>query len=156
MFKAINLKKMFASVLIIGLIGAAPLIIASGAFAGWNELNLPDLAVPLNFLIIAWLVMFALLGIALYFVQSSSSNHKKSAASRFWLQMFFIFVWPILLFNLRAFGFAAIWMLITIAFIGITIKNFSRVSKGAAYLFVPYLLLCLYLLYLNYGIFMLN
>jgi len=156
MFTAINLKKMFSSILIVELIGAVSIIIASTAMSMYRDLILPDFAAPLVFIIVTWGILFAFLGVAFYFVQSSSNESKSRAASRFWLQLFFICVWPILFFNLRAFGVSAIWMLFSIAFSGIAAKNFFRVNRAAGWLIIPHILFCIYLLYLNYGIFMLS
>jgi len=157
MFKAINLKKMFSSIIIVELIGAVSLIIASSAMRMYSQIILPDLAISVTVFIILWVILFAMLGIALYFAQSSSARKdKKGVFGSFWLQLFIMCVWPILFFNMRAFGFAAIWMLILVVFVGITIKKFSKLSKGAAYLLVPYMIFCIYVLYLNYGTMMLN
>ena len=154
MFKAINLKKMFFSVLIVGIIGAISIIIASGAMGMWSEIILPDLALPLNALVIMWFAVFAMMGVALYFAKSSKNGDK--IGGWFWLQLIFVCLWPIWFFNLRVFGFASIWLLILVAFIGITIKKFAHASKGAGVLLIPYLLFVIYMLYLNYGILMLN
>ena len=155
MFTAINLKKMFTSIFIVELIGAVALIIAgSAAFRMWREIITPDLAASINILIIIWVVLFAMCGVAVYFVQSS--KNKKGILNWFWIQMFFMVIWPILFFNLRAFGFSAIWLIILIALIAVTIKKFSCASRGAGYLLIPYLLFYIYLLYLNYGTWMLN
>jgi len=156
MITAINLKKMFVSILIVALIGAISIIIASTAFGMWGEITTPDSAAPLGFLIGMWFGLFALLGVALYFVKSSSDKNKSGALKRFWLQLLFMCVWPILFFNLRLFGFAAIWMLLSIALKFIAIRGVKKVSKGSAYLMIPYFLFGLYLLYINYGVFMLN
>jgi tryptophan-rich sensory protein len=159
MFKAINLKKMFFSILIVNCIGAISIIIAGGAMGRmYDEIIRPDLSMPLNFFIAAWFVMFSMLGISLYFTQSASGggDAKKIAARRFWLQMLFISVWKILFFNCNLFGFAAIWMLLSIVLIGMTIKKFRSISRGAGYLLIPHLLFCIYTLYLNYGTMMLN
>ncbi|MCL2838638.1 MAG: tryptophan-rich sensory protein [Oscillospiraceae bacterium] len=154
MFKAINLKKMFFSVLIVELIGAVSLIIASGARGMWNDIITPDLALSLNALIIMWFAVLAMMGVALYFAKSSKNGDK--IGGWFWLQLIFACLWPIWFFNLRAFGFASIWLLILVALIGITIKKFAKASKGAGVLLIPYLLFIIYMLYLNYGILMLN
>jgi len=159
MFKAINLKKMFISVLTVNLIGGISLAVAGSSMVRlFTEAIMPDLTLPLALLIIMWFVLFSIMGISLYFTQGSSAdkNMKKGAFNRFWLQMLFCIVWKILFFNVQAFGFSAIWMLLTIVIIGIAIKKFASISKGAAYLLILHLLFYIYLLYLNYGIMMLN
>jgi len=159
MFKAINLKKMFMSILIVIIIGGVFLAIASGGMSRvFTEFTTPDSTLPISVMIITFFVLFVLKGVSLYFTQGSgaSKDIKLGARNRFWLQMLFFVAWLILFFNLQSFGFSAIWMLLTIVLIGICIKKFASISKGAAYLLVPHLLFCLYLLYLNYGTMMLN
>ena len=156
MFTAINLKKLFVSVLIVVLIGAISIIIANTSFGMWNEITTPESAAPLGVLTGMWFTLFALLGIALYFVKSSTDKNKSGVIKRFWLQLLFMCVWPILFFNLQLFGFAAIWMLITVVLCCVAMKGVKRINKGSMCLMIPYLLFGLYLLYINYGVFMLN
>jgi len=159
MFTAINLKKMFISILTVNLVGGISIAIAGTVMSRmFAEIMMPDLALPVIVIIIAWFVLFSLMGISLYFTQGSgaSKENKVSARNRFWLQMIFLIVWQVLFFNARIYGFSAIWMLLTIVLIGICIKKFASIGKGASYLLIPYLLFCVYMLYLNYGIMMLN
>ena len=76
--------------------------------------------------------------------------------SRFGVQLFFNFFWSIIFFNLEAYLFAFIWLLILWVLIIIYTVLFYRISKPAGILMIPYILWVTFAAYLNFAIFLLN
>ena len=68
----------------------------------------------------------------------------------------FNFFWSIIFFNLQAFGFALLWLLVLWGLILLMILSFRKTDAPAAWLQVPYLLWVTFAAYLNFGVWMLN
>ena len=66
------------------------------------------------------------------------------------------FFWSIIFFNMQAFLFAFIWILLLWASILATILQYRKISPLAAVLQVPYLLWVTFAAYLNFGIYLFN
>ena len=49
-------------------------------------------------------------------------------------------------------AFAAVWLVALIISVALMINAFSKISRTAAYIQIPYLLWCIFALYLNIGI----
>ena len=105
----------------------------------------------------AWGTLFALMGIALYLVWEKRSDKKavRLALAVFALQFVFNILWSALFFGLHSpllglVGITALWLSIVA-----TIYTFSRVSRAAAWLLVPYLLWVTFASYLNLSVWLL-
>ena len=85
-----------------------------------------------------------------------SSQARSRGLLIFFLRLFFNFLWSILFFNLQAFGFALIWLIILWALIVLMIVSFSKTDLLAARLQIPYLLWVSFAAYLNLGVWLLN
>ncbi|MBQ8758779.1 MAG: tryptophan-rich sensory protein, partial [Clostridia bacterium] len=64
--------------------------------------------------------------------------------------------WSIIFFNMRAFLFSFIWLLLLWVLIIIMIDRFSKISKVSAYVNIPYFLWVSFAAYLNFMIYRLN
>ena len=84
------------------------------------------------------------------------ANDIMDALSAYVLQLAVNFFWPILFFNLQAFFFSFLWLVLLWILIALTIYNFAQLSKAAAYLMIPYLIWVTFAGYLNFSIFLLN
>jgi len=115
----------------------------------------------------AWTLLFLLMGVAFYLILESKAkgptkngakkiNSKSKAKGFFLAQLFLNILWSALFFGLRnpLAGFVEIIFLWV--FIAITIFEFSKVSKKAAYLMVPYIAWVSFAAMLNYSIWILN
>ena len=106
---------------------------------------------------IVWTILFILMGISAARVWLSPDSKQKAQGLRVYcLQLVFNFIWSILFFNLQAYGFAFIWLIILWVLILLMIISFSRSDKLAAYLQIPYLLWVTFAAYLNFMVWMLN
>ena len=124
----------------------------------YDFINVPFFAPPGIVFPIVWTILYILMGISLYRVRVAKGDKtkKESGYRAFSLQLIFNFLWSILFFNLKAYTFSAIWLAAFIIFIILTIIYFINIDIVAAYLLVPYLVWCLFALYLNIGIAILN
>ena len=117
----------------------------------------PPLSPPAIVFPIAWAVLYALMGIGAARVSLTPGSGARTRGLRlFWLQLAFNFVWSILFFNLEAFGFAFVWLLILWALILMMTFTFDQTDRPAALLQIPYLLWVAFAGYLNFGVWLLN
>ncbi len=158
MFGTINLKKLITSIILPVGVGVLSALFTMGSMDIYGEINSPPLSPPGVVFPIVWTILFTLMGISLYRVRvAKRSNADKEKGYRaFALQLIFNFLWSIVFFNLRAYTFSAIWLVALIILIVANIIYFYKVDKGAAYLLIPYLIWCVFALYLNIGIAILN
>jgi len=112
-----------------------------------------------------WTTLFALMGVAVFLVwkekeiaSSPAAPRKKNkiALSIFVGQLVLNILWSIIFFGLHNPGLAFVNIIVLwFAIVG-TIIVFYKISKLAAYLFIPYILWVSFAMYLNYAIWMLN
>lgn len=155
MFQTIHLRKLVSSL---------ALTLGTGLLAGfltgnqaeiYQGLNRPPLSPPGWVFGVVWTVLYLLMGIALYLVRTAPGEHR-NAETAFAAQLFLNFCWPILFFGLRLFCMSAIWLALLLIAVAITTFLFYRIKPAAGWLFVPYLLWCMFALYLNIGTCILN
>lgn len=105
-----------------------------------------------------WMVLYILMGIALYLVWSRGWEQKnaKVAMAIFAVQLILNVLWSFLFFGLQSPFFALIEIVLLWIAILMTIGAFYRVSVPAAVLLVPYLLWVTFAAYLTYGVYILN
>lgn len=144
---------------------AIPLVV--GGIAGFisqssmnvfEALNKPPLSPPGWLFPVAWTILYTLMGIASYSVFTSGAAQKDvaKALKLYGLQLLFNFLWTLWFFNLGWYWFSFIWLVVLWFLILATAITFSRISKPAAYLLIPYLAWVVFAGYLNIGIAMLN
>jgi translocator protein len=105
-----------------------------------------------------WIILYALMGIALALVWNKgfTKPHVNKAIGVFFVQLFLNFLWSILFFGLHNPALALIDILLLTLSILWTIILFYKISRMAAYLLIPYFLWVVFATYLNYAIWMLN
>lgn len=106
----------------------------------------------------AWTTLYALMGIAAFLVWKNGWERKdiRIALGVFSLQLFLNAIWSIIFFGLQSPGWAFVDLVALWLSIIWTIVVFYKISKPAAYLFVPYILWVSFAGYLNYSIWTLN
>lgn len=105
-----------------------------------------------------WTSLYALMGIAAYLVWKKGLQHRevKTALGLFLVQLALNALWSIIFFGLQNPGAAFIEILFLWIAILSTIIMFSKTSKSAALLLLPYILWVSFAIYLNYMIYVLN
>ena len=107
---------------------------------------------------IAWLILYTLLGIALYLITRSGKTrqNKATAYTLFIVQMILNTLWSYLFFGLHMVGWA---MICVVALVGVAFWMaiaFKPISRAASYLVWPYVAWLIFAAYLNGTILILN
>lgn len=134
--------------------GASALL--SGGMDGYETLVKPPLSPPGWLFPVAWTVLYILMGIAAGLVQTSGDGARKAALTFYYVQLVINFLWSPIFFGLGWIGFAAVWLALLVVAVYATKRRFCAISSVAGWLLLPYLLWCLFALYLNLGFVILN
>lgn len=154
-----KLNRIITAVVVSELIGIAATPFTLAAIPVWYQsLNKPFLSPPNWIFGPVWTVLYALMGIAAGLIWQKGLKNKKvkKALIYFIMQLFFNFLWSLIFFGMRLPVLALIDILVLFAYIVITMLEFQRVSKPAAYLMIPYLFWVVFATYLNFSIVMFN
>jgi tryptophan-rich sensory protein len=154
-----DILKLIASIIFCELVGAIGTIFTSPAIPIWYAgLNKPFFNPPNWIFGPVWIILFAMMGIALYFVWKKRFKAKKNkiALTFFVIQFIFNVLWSALFFGLRSPLYGLICIILLLATILGTIITFYGVDRKAAYLLIPYILWVSFAAVLNLAIFMLN
>lgn len=155
----IDYKKLLISCGIsLGVGGLSALIsmMNSGAF---DSAQKPPLTPPNWLFPIVWTILYILMGISAYLIYQSKvdvEETKSVALIIYGVQLIVNFFWSIIFFNLQAYLFAFIWILLLLFLIIVMIKLFYPINKLSAILQIPYLLWVAFATYLTFGVFILN
>lgn len=104
----------------------------------------PDMAFP-----IAWSIIYLCMGISAGLVLTSGAPARKSVMSVWFVQLGFNFLWSILFFTARSPLLGMIDIVALDALVILYIARSAKISRAAAWLFVPYLCWILFASYLN-------
>ena len=110
-------------------------------FTDYNTLIKPPLAPPKILFPIVWSIIYLLMGIA-YFIYKKNNEETNYI---YYIQL--ILKWKFI---------SVLWIILLDILIILTMKTFKQTSKISYYLFIPYLIWCIYATYLTIGIFILN
>ncbi|MBI4101537.1 MAG: tryptophan-rich sensory protein [Candidatus Nealsonbacteria bacterium] len=154
-----NLLGLVAAVGVSELAGVVGSVFTISAIPTWYAgLAKPELNPPSWVFGPTWTMLYALMGVAAFLVWRAGWGKRevKLALGIFGLQLALNAIWSIIFFGLQSPG----WALAEIAFLWVaifaTIIVFSRVSRPAAGLLVPYILWVSFAGYLNFMIWRLN
>ena len=140
---------------------------AVGALSGWltrdgaqqyaQSIVLPPLSPPGIVFPIVWTVLFALMGIGSAIVWLAPDSQARSGALRLYaVQLAFNFVWSLIFFNWKNYGFAFVWLAALWVLVGWMILRFRALVPAAGWTQVPYFLWVAFAGYLNLGVWLLN
>ena len=134
------------------LVGGLAGFLSMNSMGIYSFINTPPLAPPSWLFPVVWTILYILMGIsvAIYFTKTNK------VPTIYILQLLVNFIWPLIFFNLQAYFLSFIVILLLIALVILMINEFSKVSKLAAFLQIPYLLWLLFASYLNLAIYLLN
>ena len=154
-----KIKPFVISIAIALAVGGLSALLTMGNMDIYDELNTPPLSPPSILFPIVWTVLYILMGIsaAIIYTQRENNFHEAQTGLRAYaISLFFNFLWSIVFFNFKWFGFAFFWLLGLLFFIIKTVVCYYKVNKSAAYLQIPYAIWVAFAGYLNFGIWMLN
>ena len=140
---------------------------AVGALSGWlsregmevysQTVTQPPLSPPMWLFPVVWGILYALMGIgAARIWMAPESPERKKGLNLFVAQLVVNFFWSPIFFNLQAFGFAFVWLLLLWALVVWMIWTFYKVDPLAAWLQVPYLIWLTFAAYLNLAVWLIN
>ncbi len=154
----IDYKTLFKNLAIPLLIGLASGFLTREGVEAYSQNAVMPLFTPPDWLFpVAWTILYVLMGVAAYLVETTSTEkEQKTAQTLYLLQLFFNFCWSFIFFNFEAYQFAFIWIVILLALIVATAVEFYKISKPAAYLMIPYILWVTFATVLNYSVYLLN
>lgn len=139
-------------------VGGLSALLTRNSMEQFSQLNQPPLSPPSWLFPVVWTILYTLMGIASYLVLISEENsgQVRRALTLYGVQLAVNFVWPLLFFRLEVFLIAFGWLVLLWVLIWSTRAAFSRISKAAGYLLIPYLLWVIFAGYLNLGVAILN
>ena len=154
----IKWKELIICILIPLLVGGLSALISGNQMVNFGNLNQPPLSPPAILFPIVCTILYILMGVASYLVLTSDINKqaKQIALTTYGVQLFFNFFWSIIFFNLEQYLFAFVWLVVLWLLILACIILFSKASKTAAYLMIPYLIWVSFAGYLNLAIYLIN
>ena len=140
-------------------VGILSALLTRGNMNIYEEVSTPPLSPPSFLFPVVWTVLYVLMGISaamVYNTRTSPLARRKEALMLYYVSLFFNFFWSIIFFNIRAFLFAFVWLLVLLTLIILTIVKYYKINKTAAYLQIPYAVWVTFAGYLNFGIWLLN
>ncbi len=150
--------KFLTSIIACELVGLLGTPFTADAIPTWYATLEKPFFAPPNWLFgPAWTLLYFLMGISFYLIWQQKNNRQNIIAKRvFFAQLFLNFIWSPVFFGLRSpllglLVIIALWLMIVV-----TIYKFYPLSKGAAYLLLPYLLWVSFATTLNAAILLLN
>ena len=102
-----------------------------------------------------WTTLYVMMTLAIWFFWHSNKRDINTVYIYF-IHIVFNATWSVVFFGLHQIFLALVVLIILITFIIILIVRFKRVNFVSYYLMIPYLLWCLYALFLNYNLLILN
>ncbi len=154
-----KLKPYIVSVVIALAVGGLSALVTSGSMDVYSKINRPALSPPAILFPIVWTILFTLMGISAAIIRQfreKKPDDVRNSLVVYAVNLVVNFIWSLIFFNMQAYLFAFIWILLLIAVIVAMIVLFRRVSPLAAYLQIPYLLWVCFAAYLNLAIYLLN
>lgn len=155
----INIVKLAISVIICQVAGLSSAFFTMPAVDSWYQtINKPFFTPPNWIFAPVWVLLFLFMGVSLFFVWRAEpkDGDKKIAVAVFTFQFVLNVLWSFMFFGLRSFlgGFIeiiALWIMILF-----TMATFSKISKTATYLLVPYIIWVTFAAVLNFTIMWIN
>lgn len=151
-------RLIFCIALPLGVGGLAALLTRNAVRDFGQTVNQGPLAPPAWLFPVVWTVLYLLMGLASYLVSVSPSplEERRRALVPYAVQLVLNFYWPIFFFNMRMYLFSFLWLIFLWLLILLSTVRFSRISKPAGLLLLPYLLWVAFAGYLNLTVYLLN
>lgn len=132
-------------------------VLLSGDYSSlYTRLDKPPLAPPGWLFPVAWSILYILMGVAAGLVGRTDRPGRMGALRLYYIQLVVNILWPVIFFRFELLSVALVWLALLVVLVLLTWRRFRGLSSVAGWLLVPYLAWCLFALYLNAGIVMLN
>lgn len=140
-------------------VGALSAFLTRNSMDVYETINKPPLAPPSVLFPIVWSVLYVLMGISFgnILIRGREQGIYTLPSVKIYLaQLAVNFFWSIIFFGLRAFVLSFLWLVLLWVLIIMMIDSFSKISKFAAYINIPYFLWVSFAAYLNFMIYRIN
>jgi tryptophan-rich sensory protein len=158
--KKIDIKKLLIALILPQLAGILGSLFTTPAIDGWySTLNKPVFTPPNWLFAPAWITLFILMGISLYFVyitEPKREGDKDIFITFFYIQLLLNFLWNVLFFGLQNPLLGLIEIVLLIFTVAVTIFYGFKIKRVSGYLLIPYILWLCFATALNIGILVLN
>lgn len=151
-----NIVTLIVCIAIPLIVGAISAFMTRNAMSAFESMNKPPLAPPGWLFPVAWTILYILMGIASFLILKHDYEEHLFTIFIYCLQLLFNFTWRIIFFTYEAYVFAAVWLALLVVMIIFLIIRTSKFSISAMIMLIPYLVWCLFAMYLNVGIAVLN
>ncbi len=149
--------KLILSLILPQLAGAIGALFTVKAIPTWYAtLNKPSFSPPDWLFGSVWLILYLMMGVALYLNWIKKSKQAKCNVRLFFIHLFFNLIWTPIFFGAKNLFLALIIIIIIWVLIVVMIFKFWKVNKVSSLLLIPYLLWVTFATLLNYSIWKLN
>lgn len=154
-----KIKPYVISIAIALAVGGLSALLTAGNMNIYDRIITPPLSPPPILFPIVWTILYTLMGVssARIYIKGKEQNIDVSGALLVYaLQLAVNFFWSIIFFNMQAFLFAFVWIILLWLLIIVMIKRFYEIDPLSAWLQIPYLLWVTFAAYLTFAIYILN
>ena len=118
----------------------------------------PDFTPPALVFPIAWTILYLLMGISAYLIETSDFNtgYKNRALITYYISLFFNFCWSFIFFSFAQYLFAFVWLLALLLLVIIYTAMYFKINRTACYMNIPYILWLIFAGVLNFNVYLLN
>ncbi|PRR80099.1 TspO/MBR family protein [Clostridium liquoris] len=147
-----NIYLLITSIVITELTGVLAVFLSGDIRQIFTNLKKPAFTPPASVFPIVWIVLYLFLGIAAYriILLGKRGLNVKLPLRLYGTQLMLNILWSIIFFRFRIIQLAFFELILLVFFIILTILEFRRYDKSAAYLLIPYLVWSTFILVLNY------
>lgn len=142
----LDLKMLFKNLVLSLGTGILASLIASNATAQYMQMSKPYFAPPSFVFPLVWTILYLFMGIAAYIAEI---NGCRQILKLYRLHLVVNFLWPILFFVANAPFAALIDLLVLIVLVLVLTIGFGKCKAITLFFMLPYLLWCLFALWLN-------
>ncbi len=125
----------------------------------FDSIKKPMFVPPSMVFMVVWTILFILMGISaarIYMYIDTNERQVREALTTYGISLAFNFMWSIIFFNMQTFLFAFFWLISLWILIIITIIEYRRIDKLAAWLQIPYFLWVTFAAYINLAVYLIN
>ena len=140
-------------------VGGLSAFLSRNGMEAYQNVIQPPLSPPMWLFPVVWSILYILMGVGSAIIYTKLKDAPEDAISAlmvYGFQLAVNFFWSIIFFNMQAFLFAFIWLVLLWLLIIVMIVKFSRLSRPAALLQLPYLLWVTFAGYLTLSVWLLN
>ncbi len=138
------------------LVGSVSALLTGENMMLYQTVAKPALAPPAILFPLVWTVLYLLMGVGAAMVYRADGPYRRAGLWLFFAQLAVNFFWSLLFFNLRAFLFAFVWLILLFLLAAAMLAAFFKTRRVAGLLQVPYLLWLAFAAYLNFSVYLLN